>query len=78
MAPYGQFHDICAAVGSSYATMPVCYLFLESPARGGSGYGGCELEGINVGGGDRLANLGRKARETRKERALKLTVLQGQ
>lgn len=58
MPPYGNFFHLCQHTGSAHSTLPVCNLFNESPARGGDGYGGCELTGINVGGGDRLANLG--------------------
>lgn len=55
---YGQFLALCRNTGSGYSTLPVCNLFSQSFARSGDGYGGCELRGINVGGGDRLANLG--------------------
>jgi hypothetical protein len=33
-------------------------LFSESPSRGGAGFGGCDLQGISLGGGRYLANLG--------------------
>jgi len=33
-------------------------LFNESPSRGGAGFGGCDLQGISLGGGRYLANLG--------------------
>ncbi|KAK5137115.1 hypothetical protein LTR08_001124 [Meristemomyces frigidus] len=55
---YGRFFDFCRDTGSVHSTLPVCNLFNESPARGGSGYGGCDLEGISLSGGGRLANLG--------------------
>jgi len=58
MSNYGKFHDFCRDSGSGYATLPVCNLFNESPARGGDGFGGCELEGIPLSGGEHLANLG--------------------
>ncbi|OCK95624.1 uncharacterized protein K441DRAFT_658332 [Cenococcum geophilum 1.58] len=55
---YGNFHDFCRDSGSSRATIPVCNLFKESPTRGGSGYGGCELVGISLNHEKHLANLG--------------------
>ncbi|KAI9816353.1 MAG: hypothetical protein M1832_005110 [Thelocarpon impressellum] len=50
---FGNFHDFCRD-----ATLPVCNLFDESPNKGGPGFGGCELRGISLSGGGRLANLG--------------------
>ncbi|KAI9669211.1 MAG: hypothetical protein M1817_004706 [Caeruleum heppii] len=50
---FGNFHDFCRD-----STLPVCNLFLESPTRGGQGFGGCELRGIPLSGGRNLANLG--------------------
>ncbi|KAK5118604.1 hypothetical protein LTR85_008069 [Meristemomyces frigidus] len=57
---YGVFRDFCRDTGSQHSTLPVCNLFNESPARGGAApyYGGCNLEGISLGGGRHLANLG--------------------
>ncbi|KAF2397210.1 hypothetical protein EJ06DRAFT_559325 [Trichodelitschia bisporula] len=58
---YGYFHDFCRDSGNRYATIPVCNLFNESPAKGGSdsiGFGGCELRGISLSNGKHLANLG--------------------
>jgi len=55
---YGNFHNFCRDTGSTAATLPVCNLFDESPARGGSGYGGCDLLGITLSRGRHLANLG--------------------
>jgi hypothetical protein len=55
---YGNFFDFCRDSGSRAATIPVCNLFNESPARGGNGYGGCNLNGIPLSGDDHLANLG--------------------
>ena len=37
---------------------PLRQLFSESPSRGGNGFGGCDLQGISLGGGRYLANLG--------------------
>ena len=74
---YGRFFKLCQQTGSGYSTLPVCNLFNPSYARGGNGYGGCQLEGINVGGGDRLANLGMWATDTRSERIQGLTAAQG-
>lgn len=60
MSQYGKWHDFCRDSGSGYATIPVCNLFDESRARGGQYpyYGGCQLEGISLGGDRHLANLG--------------------
>nr|POF17775.1 chitin synthase export chaperone [Quercus suber] len=55
---YGNFHNFCRDSGSGHATLPVCNLFDEALARGGNGYGGCELIGISLSGGRQLANLG--------------------
>ncbi|KAH9845243.1 Chitin synthase export chaperone [Teratosphaeria destructans] len=57
---YGNFHNFCRDTGSEFATLPVCNLFNESPARGGQSpwYGGCSLTGIPLSGGRHLANLG--------------------
>lgn len=57
---YGKFHDFCRDTGSAHATLPVCNLFRESPARGGAfpWYDGCNLEGIPLSDGRHLANLG--------------------
>ncbi|KAI5245789.1 hypothetical protein E4T43_02924 [Aureobasidium subglaciale] len=55
---YGNFHDFCRDTGSLRSTLPVCNLFSESPSRGGNGFGGCDLQGISLGGGEYLANLG--------------------
>lgn len=55
---YGDFGDFCKDSGSAHSTLPVCNLFDESAARGGSGFGGCELLGIPLSGGRHLANLG--------------------
>jgi len=55
---YGKFYDFCRDTGSIHSTLPVCNLFLESPTRGGTGYGGCDLEGISLSDGRHLANLG--------------------
>ncbi|KAK8160450.1 chitin synthase III catalytic subunit [Phyllosticta citrichinensis] len=55
---YGNFHDFCRDSGSRAATIPVCNLFNESPARGGTGFDGCDLTGISLSGGRNLANLG--------------------
>ncbi|KAI9792309.1 MAG: hypothetical protein M1816_002534 [Peltula sp. TS41687] len=50
---FGNFHDFCRD-----STLPVCNLFYDSPARGGRGFGGCQLRGISLSGGRHLANLG--------------------
>jgi len=55
---YGNFHNFCRDTGSIHATLPVCNLFAGSPSRDGTGFGGCDLEGISLGGGRNLANLG--------------------
>jgi len=56
---FGKFLDFCKDTGSLRSTLPVCNLFDESAARGGTiGYGGCNLTGIHLGGGRYLANLG--------------------
>lgn len=55
---YGNFHDFCRDTGSIHSTLPVCNLFNGSPSRGGNGFGGCDLEGIDLSGGRNLANLG--------------------
>ncbi|KAK3671102.1 hypothetical protein LTR78_009063 [Recurvomyces mirabilis] len=58
---YGRFQSFCANAGNEYATLPVCNLFKESPARGGNGFadGACNLVGISLKGGTQhLANLG--------------------
>ncbi|WPH00993.1 Hypothetical protein R9X50_00382700 [Acrodontium crateriforme] len=57
---YGNFHDFCRDSGSRFATIPICNLFNESPARGGQSpwYGGCDLTGISLGNDRYLANLG--------------------
>lgn len=63
---YGKFHNFCKDSGSQFATLPVCNLFNESPARGGVApwYGGCNLHGIPLSGGRYLANLGMQERVT--------------
>ncbi|CAO2648485.1 Nn.00g077520.m01.CDS01 [Neocucurbitaria sp. VM-36] len=58
MSRYGKFDDFCRDSGNSWSTLPVCYLFNEAPTKGGSGWGGCTLQGFPVGGDDRLRNLG--------------------
>lgn len=64
MSAYGKWHNFCRDSGSGYATIPVCNLFNESPARGNPGntnppyYGGCQLTGIPLSGDRHLANLG--------------------
>lgn len=56
---YGIFRNFCARSGNLRPTLPVCNLFLGSETRGGSGFGGgCNLQGIALGGGSYLANLG--------------------
>lgn len=61
---YGNFHNFCRDTGSIHSTLPVCNLFYESPARGGpnpgdgTGFGGCNLQGIPLKNGQHLANLG--------------------
>ncbi|KAI9796424.1 MAG: hypothetical protein M1833_006196 [Piccolia ochrophora] len=50
---YGKFHDFCRD-----SPLPVCNLFNDSPTRGGSGFGGCVAQGISLGGGRYLSNLG--------------------
>ncbi|KAF2146061.1 uncharacterized protein K452DRAFT_263583 [Aplosporella prunicola CBS 121167] len=57
---YGNFHDFCRDAGNAYATIPVCNLFSQSPARGGelTAWGGCNLRGISLSDGRYLANLG--------------------
>ncbi|KAF2432182.1 hypothetical protein EJ08DRAFT_585984 [Tothia fuscella] len=59
---YGQWHDFCRDSGSLRATIPVCNLFNESPAQqfgsSASGFGGCDLQGIGLSEGRKLANLG--------------------
>jgi len=61
MSQYGRFYDFCRDSGSRFATIPVCNLFNESPARSGDsavGFSGCELTGIGLSNDRRLANLG--------------------
>jgi len=61
MTQYGKFHNFCRDSGNRYATIPVCNFFNESPSRTGptaSGFGGCDLLGINLSNGRQLANLG--------------------
>lgn len=60
MSQYGKFHDACRDAGSRFATIPVCNLFEESQARGGSSpwFDGCNLEGIHLNNDRYLANLG--------------------
>ncbi|CZT18716.1 related to export control protein CHS7 [Ramularia collo-cygni] len=60
MSRYGKWDDFCRDSGSGYATIPVCNLFEQARARGGSApyFDGCELEGISLGGDRHLANLG--------------------
>ncbi|KAJ9622376.1 hypothetical protein H2203_006595 [Taxawa tesnikishii (nom. ined.)] len=57
---YGNFHDFCRDSGDRHSTLPICNLFNESPSRLGNaaGFGGCDLTGIPLSGGRRLANLG--------------------
>ena len=55
---YGEFQNFCRDSGSLGSTLPVCNLFSESKARGGNGYGGCNLTGIALKGGQNLTNLG--------------------
>ncbi|KAK5108897.1 hypothetical protein LTR62_007699 [Meristemomyces frigidus] len=65
---YGRFQNFCLDSGNEHSTLPVCYLFSESPARGGqapyfavapyAGNNACSLEGISLKGGGHLANLG--------------------
>ncbi len=65
MTKYGKFFSFCADTGNLHATLPVCNLFNESPARhkDATGYGnGCTLNGINLGKGEHLANLGKAGR----------------
>ncbi|KAI9689246.1 MAG: hypothetical protein M1820_010190, partial [Bogoriella megaspora] len=50
--------DFCRDTGSAFSTLPVCNFFLESAARGGDGFGGCDLTGIDLNGGRHLGNLG--------------------
>lgn len=58
---YGKFQNLCRNTGNLRSTLPICNLFSESPSRGGAGFGpgGCDLRGISLGGGERLANLGK-------------------
>ncbi|EME48150.1 hypothetical protein DOTSEDRAFT_69928 [Dothistroma septosporum NZE10] len=60
MSQYGKWHDFCRDSGSGYATIPVCNLFSESRAHGGTEpyYGGCQLTGISSGDYVKVANLG--------------------
>ncbi|EGP90374.1 unnamed protein product [Zymoseptoria tritici ST99CH_1A5] len=60
MSRYGKWDDFCRDSGNGHATIPVCNLFDQSRARGGSEpyWGGCELTGISLGGNSYLANLG--------------------
>lgn len=58
MSNYGKFHDFCRDTGNLHSTLPVCNLFTQSPTNGGNGWDGCNLEGIPLSGGNRLANLG--------------------
>ncbi|KAK3062614.1 hypothetical protein LTR53_019284, partial [Teratosphaeriaceae sp. CCFEE 6253] len=46
--------------GNRFATLPVCNLFDESPARRGRApyFGGCDLTGVPLSGDRHLANLG--------------------
>lgn len=60
MSRYGKWDDFCRDSGNGHATIPVCNLFEQARARGGQApyFGGCELEGISLGGDRHLANLG--------------------
>ncbi|KAF2736864.1 hypothetical protein EJ04DRAFT_432151 [Polyplosphaeria fusca] len=56
---YGNFADFCRDTGNLRSTLPVCNLFVESKARGGTGWtDGCDLTGISYGNNKNLANLG--------------------
>lgn len=69
---YGNFHNFCRDSGNEFATIPVCNLFLESPARGGVApyFGGCNLTGISLGGQRYLANLGQYGTRNGQEHVL--------
>ncbi|KAF2264260.1 hypothetical protein CC78DRAFT_245911 [Lojkania enalia] len=55
---YGNFHDFCRDTGNLHSTLPVCNLFGQALTRGGTGWGGCNLTGIDLSGNRNLANLG--------------------
>lgn len=58
MSRYGRFDDFCRDTGNLGSTLPVCNLFDQAATRQGTGWGGCDLVGFSVGGGERLRNLG--------------------
>ncbi|KAF2855281.1 hypothetical protein T440DRAFT_386445 [Plenodomus tracheiphilus IPT5] len=58
MSRYGKFDDFCRDTGNIGSTLPVCNLFNQATTKRGTGWGGCDLQGFSVGGGDRLRNLG--------------------
>lgn len=58
MSRYGKFDDFCRDTGNIGSTLPVCNLFNQATTKRGTGWGGCDLEGFSVGGGERLRNLG--------------------
>ncbi|KAH9883078.1 hypothetical protein J1614_000448 [Plenodomus biglobosus] len=58
MSRYGKFDDFCRDTGNIGSTLPVCNLFSQASTNRGTGWGGCDLQGFPVGGGDRLRNLG--------------------
>ncbi|KAH7320125.1 chitin synthase III catalytic subunit [Stachybotrys elegans] len=49
---FGNFENFCRD-----STLPVCNLFSPDHSQNGP-WGGCELRGIGLSGGDRLGNLG--------------------
>jgi hypothetical protein len=51
-------YDLLSTPSSSLPIDSLRKLFSESPSRGGNGFGGCDLQGIPLGGGRYLANLG--------------------
>jgi hypothetical protein len=51
-------YALLSTPSSSLPIDPLRQLFSESPSRGGNGFGGCDLQGIPLGGGRYLANLG--------------------
>lgn len=57
---YGNFHDFCRDTGNLGSTLPVCNLFSPAADRDGSGWGGCNLTGVSLGGNPTkyLRNLG--------------------
>ncbi|MCJ1399562.1 hypothetical protein MMC11_002764 [Xylographa trunciseda] len=50
---FGNFGNFCRD-----STLPICNIFTNSLARGGQGFGSCQLTGIPLANGQHLRNLG--------------------